>query len=69
MQGARSGSRRGEEYQEDYARTKRLFNSPIFYMRRRMNGKEGKQCGERNKEYRQPTAGRSAGLRLSLIHI
>ena len=26
-------------YTEDYARTKRLFNSPLYHMRRRLNGK------------------------------
>ena len=59
----RSGVRRGEVFQEEYARTNRLFHSPIFFMRRRMNGKEGKRYGERNKEYREETTGRSAGIR------
>ena len=56
-------SRKGETYVEEYARTNRLYNSPIFYMRRRLNGKEGKRCGERNKEYREKSQGRSAGIR------
>ena len=47
----RSG-RHGEEYHELPARTDRLFNSPLFYYRRRMNGKPGKTFGERNKKYR-----------------
>ena len=59
----RTGNRKGEKYLEEYARTKRLYNSPIFYMRRRLNGKEGKVYGERNKEYRQNSEGRSAGVR------
>ena len=48
----RSG-RHGETYQEFPARTDRLFNSPLFYMRRRLNGKEGKAYGKRNQEYRE----------------
>ena len=57
----RSGGRRGETYKEEFARCNRLRDSPIFYMRRRMNGKEGKRYGERNKEYRtEDTAGRSS---------
>ena len=48
---ARSG-RHGEQYRELNARTDRLFNSPIFYYRRRLNGKPGKVYGQRNKEYR-----------------
>ena len=34
----RSG-RHGETYKEFPARTDRLFNSPLFYFRRRLNGK------------------------------
>ena len=48
---ARSG-RHGEQYRELNARTDRLYNSPIFYYRRRLNGKPGKNYGQRNKEYR-----------------
>ena len=51
-----SSQRRGrktETYQEEYARCDRLFNSPIYYMRRRLNGKEGKKYSSRNKEYRE----------------
>ena len=59
----RTGNRRGDRFLEEHARTNRLFNSPIFYMRRRMNGKPGKIYGERNKEYRQESTGRSAGIR------
>ena len=43
---------RVEQYKEEYARCKRLFDSPLYYMRRRLNGKEGRKYGERNKEYR-----------------
>ena len=45
--------RRGDEYQELNARTDRLFNSPLYYFRRRLNGKEGKAYGQRNKKYRE----------------
>ena len=46
-------TRRREEYVEEYARCDRLFNSPVFYMRRRLNGKPGRHYGERNREYRE----------------
>ena len=45
--------RGGGEYVEEYARCNRLYNSPLFYMRRRLNGGQGRTYGERNKEYRQ----------------
>ena len=48
----RSG-RHGEEYHEFQARTDRLFNSPLYYHRRRLNGKPGKTYGERNRRYRE----------------
>ena len=48
----RSG-RHAEKYKEFPARTGRLFNSPLYYYRRRLNGKAGKTYGERNKEYRE----------------
>ena len=48
----RSGMRKGEVFKEEYARCKRLLDTPMFYMRRRMNGKPGKVYGERNKIYR-----------------
>ena len=48
----RSG-RHGEQYQEMPARRDRLFNSPLFFYRRRMNGKAGKKYGERNRKYRE----------------
>lgn len=51
----RQGGRRGggETYQEFTARTDRLHNSPLFYFRRRLNGKVGKSYGERNRRYRE----------------
>ena len=45
-------TRSSEKYKETYARCKRLYNSPVFYMRRRLNGKDGKTYGERNKQFR-----------------
>ena len=51
LRSGRSG-RHAEQYQELPARTDRLFNSPLFYLRRRLNGKPGKTYGQRNKEYR-----------------
>ena len=51
MRTGRSG-RHGEAYQELQARTDRLFNSPLYYFRRRLNGKAGKTYGERNRKYR-----------------
>ena len=44
--------RHGQVYKEMAARTDRLFNSPLYYLRRRLNGKEGKKYGERNRKYR-----------------
>ena len=45
-------SRHTPPYREDYARCDRLKNSPLFYMRRRMNGKQGKTYGRRYCHYR-----------------
>ena len=58
-------TRVSEVYLEEYARCNRLLDSPLFYMRRRLNGKEGKKYGERNKEYRNEEyrKARSAGMR------
>ena len=50
--GMRAASRSKEKYLESFARCDRLRNSPLHYMRRRLNGKEGKQYGVRNQEYR-----------------
>ena len=46
------GTVQKEVFLETKARCKRLYDSPIFYFRRRLNGKEGKIYGERNREYR-----------------
>ena len=60
----RSGMQGGEIYQEERARCNRLCDSPIFYLRRRLNGKEGKIYGKRNAEYRDtPRAGTAAPKR------
>ena len=39
-------------YKEEYARCDRLKNSPIFFFRRRLNGKPGKEYGQRYRHYR-----------------
>ena len=51
-QGRRS-ARNKEIYQELPAKSDRLKNSPLFFMRRRLNGKVGKIYGERNRMYRE----------------
>ena len=48
-----SGRVGAEVYKEEYARCERLRNSPIYYMRRRLNGKAGKTYGERYRIYRE----------------
>ena len=45
-------SRHTLQFKETYARCDRLKNSPIFYMRRRLNGKQGKVYGQRYRHYR-----------------
>ena len=45
--------RNSEKYLEEYAKCDQLRNLPIFYMRRRLNGKDGKIYGERIREYRE----------------
>ena len=49
----RQSGRRSERYREFFAKNDRLKNSPLFYMRRRLNNKEGKTYGERNRKYRE----------------
>ena len=49
---SRRSARGGETYVEEFARCDRLKNTPIFYMRRRLNGKSGKYYGERDRQYR-----------------
>ena len=46
-------TRNKDEFLEEFARCDRLANSPLFYMRRRLNGKPGRTYGKRNEEYRQ----------------
>ena len=46
-------TRNKEVYEEKHAKCDRLMNSPIYYMRRRLNGKQGKVYGERNRQYRE----------------
>ena len=45
-------SRHTHQYVEMFARRERLKNSPLYYMRRRLNRKPGKLYGQRNKKYR-----------------
>ena len=49
----RRSSRSGEIYMETFARCNRLANTPLFYMRRRLNGKQGKEYGARYRERRE----------------
>ena len=46
-------TRTSMKYEEKYARCDRLKNSPIFFMRRRLNGKPGKRYGARNQFWRK----------------
>ena len=48
----RRAMRGGKAFMEEHARCNWLLNTPMFFMRRRLNGKEGKRYGKRNKEYR-----------------
>ena len=50
---ARSARTAGDKYVETYARCDRLKDSPLFYFRRRLNGKVGKKYGARNKYWRE----------------
>ena len=45
--------RKPEIFVEKFARCDRLRNSPLHYMRRRLNGKDGKLYGARNCKYRE----------------
>ena len=40
----------GEKYFEKFARCNRLRSSPLFFFRRRLNGKAGKLYGERYRD-------------------
>ena len=48
-------TRSNDLYLEEKARCDRLKNSPLYYFRRVLNGKEGKSYGTRNKCYREDT--------------
>ena len=45
-------TRRVDPYLEEYARCDRRKNGAIFYLRRRLNGKPGKNYGARYRHYR-----------------
>ena len=45
-------SRSADKYEELFARCKRYYNSPLFFMRRRLNGKPGLPYWERHCERR-----------------
>ena len=51
--GRRSGRTSAEKYEEKFARCERLRNSPLFFFRRRLNEKAGKNYGARYREYRE----------------
>ena len=52
-QSQRKSSRNGgEKYQEEFARCQRYYNSPLFFMRRRLNGKQGLEYWARHRERR-----------------
>ena len=50
--GRQSSRGHGEKYKEEFARCQRYYNSPLFFMRRRLNGKPGLPYWERNRERR-----------------
>ena len=54
---ARASSRHKNQeiFLESKARCQRLKDSPIYYLRRRLNGKPGKEYGTRYAEYREDT--------------
>ena len=45
-------SRNSLKYCEEFARCKRYYNSPLFFMRRRLNGKPGLDYWDRHRERR-----------------
>ena len=47
-----SARHKPDKYLETFARCDRLRDSPLHYMRRRLNGKGGKSYGVRNEKYR-----------------
>ena len=48
-----SGHAMPEKFLESYVLCDRLRDSPVFFFRRRLNGKEGKVYGERNRCWRE----------------
>ena len=50
---SRRSGRQSERFKEFFAKNDRLRDSPLYYMRRRLNGKPGKEYGERNRKYRE----------------
>ena len=60
--------RQGEKYKEFFAKNDRLMNSPLSYMRRRLNGKEGKKYGERNKRYGKRRKGKILTLTIDRVN-
>ena len=53
MKTGRTSGRSGEKYHEKFARCNRLRNTPLYYVRRRLNGKERKDYGARNRDRRE----------------
>ena len=53
--GGRTSKRAGEQYLEAFARCERLEKAPLFYVRGRLNGKEGQIYGKRNQDRREGT--------------
>ena len=53
LKNAARNTRNQEKYEEKFAKCDRLKNSPLYYMRRRLNGKAGREYGERNRIYRE----------------
>ena len=54
-------TRNQDQYLEEFARCDRLKNTPVYYMRRQLNGKPGKVVGERYKERRSQWSDESGG--------
>ena len=48
----RSSRGAGKKYKEEFARCLRYYNSPLFFMRRHLNGKEGLPYWEHHRERR-----------------
>ena len=52
VRSTRSAEHAGGLYKEKFTHCHRLYNSTLYYMRHRLNGKEGKKYCEQNKHYR-----------------